>query len=130
MTEVIQISLPALIHRIGGAQTKQAKAIATQYHCELKRVRRSRNWLLVGGAKAVQSFNAELKSQDTQGFRHLIHKLDTALLNHSDKLEPLAEKLARMIAAKPNITLSELMQASECSLAEARLARFNEDTWA
>jgi ribosome recycling factor len=130
MNNTIQVPLPALIHRIGSELTQQAKAIATQYHCELKRVRRSRNWLLVGDAKAVHSFAAGLKLKNQEAFRYLIHKLDTALLNHGDKLESQEEKLARMIAAKPNITLSELMQATECSPAEARLARFKEDAWA
>ncbi|MBB1268648.1 ribosome recycling factor family protein [Shewanella sp. SR44-3] len=129
MNNTIQVPLAALIHRIGSDNTKQAKVIAAQYDCELKRVRRSRNWLLLGEAMDVQSFCRVLKSQHSAAFAHLIGKIDAALLCHGDKLEPLTAKLARLIAATPSITLGELMQITQCSLTEARLARFNADAW-
>ncbi|MCL1090056.1 ribosome recycling factor family protein [Shewanella profunda] len=136
MNEDITISLPSLIHRIGRDAVKQAQGIARQYDCELKRVRRSRNWCIVGGAIQIQSCTAhlqaeqlqQLKAEDGQ-FRYLIQKLDTALLQHVDKLEPLDAKLVRLITNNPAITLGELMQLTQCTITEARLARFQADSW-
>lgn len=135
MTDNITILLPSLIHRIGRDTVKQAQAIAKQYDCELKRVRRSRNWCIVGGAINIQSCTAHLQAeqltnQTVEGaFRYLIQKLTTALLQHTDKLEPLEAKLIRLITENPAITLGELMQLTQCTITEARLARFNADYW-
>ncbi|MGI2196938.1 ribosome recycling factor family protein [Shewanella baltica] len=138
MNDDISISLPSLIHRIGREAVKQAQAIAAQYDCELKRVRRSRNWCIVGAAIKIQSCSAHLQSEpllaqqlianDGQ-FGYLIKKLESALLQHADKLEPLDAKLIRLIADNPAITLGELMQLTQCTITEARLARFQADSW-
>jgi hypothetical protein len=127
MIEDITIPLPSLIHRIGGEKTKQAKVIALQFNCELKRVRRSRNWGVIGEAVNIQSFTEQLKAQNDDNFRYLIKKIETALLGHADKLEPLDAKLVRLIKQTPGITLGELMQLTQCTLTEARVARFKVD---
>ncbi|MGI2120242.1 ribosome recycling factor family protein [Shewanella oncorhynchi] len=133
MNDDISISLPSLIHRIGREAVKQAQAIATQYDCELKRVRRSRNWCIVGAAIKIQSCCAHLKVEQLLmadgAFRYLIQKLESALLQHADKLEPLDAKLIRLITDNPAITLGELMQLTQCTVTEARLARFQADSW-
>ena len=133
MNEAIIISLPSLIHRVGREAVKQAQGVAKQYDCELRRVRRSRNWGLSGEAIDIQLFMRQLKAAQLQreggGFRYLIQKIETALLNHTDKLEPLEAKLARLINDNPNITLSELIHTTDCTTVEARTARFNADTW-
>ncbi|WP_220758629.1 MULTISPECIES: ribosome recycling factor family protein [unclassified Shewanella] len=133
MKQEITISLPSLIHRIGREAVKQAQAIAMQFDCELKRVRRSRNWGLTGEAIGVQSFNQQLKtvqlSTGGSEFTYLTRKIDTGLLSHADKLESLEAKLARLIGEDSNITLAELMHLTNCTLAEARAARFDADIW-
>lgn len=133
MNDDISISLPSLIHRIGREAVKQAQAIAAQYDCELKRVRRSRNWCMVGAAIKIQSCTARLQAEQLLmvdgAFRYLIQKLESALLQHADKLEPLDAKLIRLITDNPAITLGELMQLTQCTVTEARLARFQADSW-
>jgi hypothetical protein len=129
MNEKITISLPSLIHRIGREQVKQAKDIALQHQCELKRVRRSRNWGVTGEAINIQHFSVTLKTESGDEFSYLIKKIETALLDHADKLEPLAAKLVRLITDNPNITLAELIHMTDCTLAEARTARFDADFW-
>lgn len=125
MHDDISIPLPSLIHRIGREAVKRAQAIAVQNGCELKRVRRSRNWSITGQAIAIQSCCGELKGQsDTAEFAFLIKKIDSGLLQHADKLEPLGAKLVRLINQNPAITLGELMQQTQCTMSEARLARF------
>lgn len=94
------------------------------YGCNLKRVRRSRNWQLVGQAEHVQSFMLHLKTLPIDEWRYLIAKIEAELQLNLDKLESLEDKLARVIAASPNITLAELMHATNCTLIEARTARF------
>lgn len=128
MHDDISIPLPSLIHRIGRETVKRAQAIALQHSCELKRIRRSRNWSITGQAIAIQSCCSELKAQsDTAEFAFMIKKLESALLQHADKLEPLSAKLVRLINQNPAITLGELMQQTQCTLSEARLARFEVD---
>ncbi|MGS0676644.1 ribosome recycling factor family protein [Shewanella sp. 125m-1] len=133
MKHEITISLPSLIHRIGREAVKQAQAVAKQFTCELKRVRRSRNWGISGDAMQIQAFSQQLKtvqlSAGSSEFAYLIRKVDTGLLSHADKLEPLAVKLARLITQDPNITLAELMHMTDCTMAEARTARFEADIW-
>ncbi|MBB1321531.1 ribosome recycling factor family protein [Shewanella sp. SR43-8] len=127
MTEDITIQLPSLIRRIGGEKAKQAREIALQYQCDVKRVRRSRNWAITGEAISIQSFIERLKTDNDAGFGYLIQKIATALLGHADKLEPLDIKLRRLIRENPNLTLGELIQLTQCTLAEARVARFDVD---
>ncbi len=139
MNEDIIITLPSLIHRIGGETAKQAKAIALKYESELKRVRRSRNWNLTGDAIKVQTYAAQLKAHqlvsqklNKQGdgeFHFLIKKIETALLGHADKLETLEAKLIRLITQIPSITLSKLVLLTHCTEAEARVARFKAESW-
>ncbi len=93
---------------------------------------------MVGEAIKIQSCSAHLQvellpakqltAKDDQ-FGYLIKKLETALLQHADKLEPLDAKLIRLITDNPAITLGELMQLTQCTITEARLARFQADSW-
>ena len=129
MNDKITISLPSLIHRIGREEVKQAKEMALQHDCDLKRVRRSRNWGVSGEAIKIQQFSVTLKIEHGDKFRYLIQKITTALLDHSDKLEPLDAKLVRLITDNPNITLAELIHITDCTMTEARTARFDADSW-
>lgn len=93
---------------------------------------------MVGGAIKIQSCSAHLQAESLLAkqlkakngqFGYLIKKLETALLQHADKLEPLDAKLIRLITDNPAITLGELMQLTQCTITEARLARFQADSW-
>ena len=121
--EPIDIALPSLIQRIGGENAKQAKMVLQEYDCQLNRVRRSRNWLLRGEAKMIQSCVLRLKVDNAEAFKYLIQKIESSLLAQADKLEPLAMKLQRLMAQNPCMTLAELMQLTNCTVAQARVAR-------
>ncbi|EMK6954291.1 ribosome recycling factor family protein [Vibrio cholerae] len=125
--QAIAITLPSLIHRIGSDTVKRLKLQAQTFDCELKRIRRSRNWQLLGEAALMQNFVIQIKQTEYQEAEYLIRKLETALKQHSDKLEPLETKLQRLISQKPSITLAELMAVTQCSLVQAREARFAQD---
>jgi hypothetical protein len=119
--------LPSLIRRIGGDNAKQAKQLALESGCQLKRIRRSRNWQLIGSEQAVIALLNSLKAQQDEAMRYLIGKLDTQLKSRQELLEPKQDRLLRLVMTRPNITLTELVEITDCTLAEARLARFNAD---
>ncbi|MBR9874468.1 MAG: ribosome recycling factor [Vibrionaceae bacterium] len=121
----LTISLPSLVHRIGGDHAKLAKMIAMEKKCELKRVRRSRNWMVTGEAMDLNRFLEHIKSEESEALRFVINKMEVGLAAHQDKLEPLEAKLIRLIVENPNVTLAELMAETNCTIAQARTARFD-----
>ncbi|HAS8360413.1 TPA: ribosome recycling factor [Vibrio vulnificus] len=122
---IIVIALPSLIHRIGGEVTKQLKSVAADHGCELKRVRRSRHWQISGEALALQAFYDQVRRLEEDSASYLVKKMQLALASHSEKLEPLEDKLQRLVMENPAITLAELMSQTHCSLSQARSARFS-----
>ncbi|WP_233423284.1 ribosome recycling factor family protein, partial [Vibrio metoecus] len=79
----VTVMLPSLIHRIGSDTIKRLKPQAQSLGCELKRIRRSRNWQLVGEAISVQHFVTQIKPTEYQDAEYLIRKLEMALKQHS-----------------------------------------------
>lgn len=124
-SELPCIALPSLIHRIGGENCKYAKAVAAQHQCELKRIRRSRHWQIMGNSANLTLLSSTLQVEENQELDYLINKLQIGLLALNNKPESKAEQLASLIAQQPDITLNELMATTNCTMAEARVARFN-----
>ncbi|CAH8198138.1 ribosome recycling factor family protein [Vibrio aestuarianus] len=120
----LTIPLPSLIHRIGGDNAKRAKQVAFEYGCELKRVRRSRNWQISGEISQLKCVVTKLSEMDQQAMLFLITKVNDKIRTLEEKLEPREDKLTRLVLENPNITLSELMALTNCSVTEARTARF------
>ncbi|ENK2324187.1 ribosome recycling factor family protein [Vibrio vulnificus] len=123
--QLVVIALPSLIHRIGGEMTKHLKSVAAEHGCELKRVRRSRHWQISGEALALQAFYDQVRCLEGDSASYLVKKMQLALASHSEKLEPLEDKLQRLVMENPAITLAELMSQTHCSLSQARSARFS-----
>ncbi|MGR2947770.1 ribosome recycling factor family protein [Vibrio vulnificus] len=123
--QLVVIALPSLIHRIGGELTKHLKSVAADHGCELKRVRRSRHWQIAGEAIALQAFYDQVRRLEENSASYLVKKMQLALASHSEKLEPLEDKLQRLVMENPAITLAELMSQTHCSLSQARSARFS-----
>lgn len=121
------IHLPSLIHRIGGDNVKKAKLIAKENGCELKRVRRSRNWQVSGEPCAQRKLSDSLNFSEPEAFQYLIRKIDERLVIINENSESREEQLKKLVFENPNITLAELMAMTNCSIAEARLARFEVD---
>ncbi|UPW17288.1 ribosome recycling factor family protein [Agarivorans sp. TSD2052] len=124
----LTIPLPSLIRRIGGDNTKIAKQMALECGCLIKRVRRSRNWQLIGEEPAIISLNNKLKALDIEAMAYLCLKLEEHLKAYQEQQEPKQERLKRLIDQSPNITLAELIHITDCTLAEARQARFDSDS--
>lgn len=124
---LITIALPSLIHRIGRTSTLTARELALQYECELKRVRRSRHWQLVGEFAQLELFKQALIDTDVIVYQFMLSKITTALVNVEPPLT-LEQQLAQLILNNPTITIAELVSLTYCSEAEARVARFNNET--
>ncbi|OLQ90175.1 hypothetical protein BIY22_04010 [Vibrio panuliri] len=125
--ERYSISLPSFIHRVGREQSNVTRALATQFGCELKRVRRSRNWLLVGDYSSLSELLVGLRIEDSLAHQFTINKLSVALA----RIEPpvtLEQQLAQLLNNNPNITLAEMMEVTGCDITDARKARFESDT--
>ncbi|WP_104401506.1 ribosome recycling factor family protein [Vibrio penaeicida] len=123
----ISIPLPSLIHRIGGENAKQVKSIALQYQAELKRIRRSRNWQVIAKFEDLRAFSAALIEIDHEAYQFIIKKIDERVEALRELHLPLSDQLSALILANPNITLNELMEKTNCTLAQARTARFEAD---
>lgn len=122
--ETNMIALPSLIHRMGGETVKQAKQIAENHQCRLKRVRRSRNWQLEGKSESITSLLLFLRSEHPESMRYLIDKVSAYQAIHAKPKLSVHEQLLQLVGDNPSITLSEMMSVTHCSVAQARTARF------
>ncbi|MBN7284916.1 ribosome recycling factor [Vibrio cholerae] len=127
--QAIAITLPSLIHRLGSDTVKRLKLQAQAFDCELKRIRRSRNWQLLGEAASMQKFVIQIKQTEYQVAEYLIRRVEAGLRPPSDKIESIEVQLQRLVQQNPSITLAELMAATHYSLMQARAARFAEDSF-
>ncbi|MCG9678684.1 ribosome recycling factor family protein [Vibrio sp. Isolate24] len=122
-TDKLIIPLPSLIRRIGSEQNKQLRVIAKQHHCELKRIRRSRDWQLIGEPEALRELVNSLH-QHASNLEFVLNKLEVFIDFHAPPCESLAAQLEYLLRSNSAITLNELMEQTGCSLSEARSARF------
>ncbi|WP_165313906.1 ribosome recycling factor family protein [Vibrio ziniensis] len=122
--EKLTIHFPSLVRRIGGEKAKELKAIALEHQCELKRIRRSRNWKISGFVEQLCSFNQQIKGDQTVAdYPFVAQKIADAILPLLQASLP--DRLAELIANNQNITLAELMEKTGCTVTQARLAREN-----
>jgi len=125
-TDTLTIAFPSLIRRIGGEKAKALKLIAREHKCELKRIRRSRNWQLTGEANHLDEFAQHLKRLDVvTEFPFVAQKVTEASGPYQQASLPA--RLAELIINNPAITLSEMMEKTGCTIAQARLAREEEE---
>ncbi|MEZ9231019.1 ribosome recycling factor family protein [Vibrio amylolyticus] len=125
--ERVLVALPSLIHRLDGDRVKQAKTRALEYQCELKRVRRSRNWQLIGDPLALKNYRQSFTEELYESFTYLIKKLDQTLATLEFETETIEEKLEKIVISTPNVTLAELIERTDCTMSQARRARFYSD---
>lgn len=121
-SENLVISLPSLIHRIGSEATKRLRIVVKQHGCNLKRVRRSRNWQLIGQFDALKGLLNHLSQQSAE-FDFVLNKLNAHINQSVVSQEYTNERLIEILLADPTITLTDLMERTGCSLIEARFAR-------
>ncbi|WKY60000.1 ribosome recycling factor family protein [Vibrio sp. SNU_ST1] len=107
---MFSVPLNSFVHRV--SDKSQVMASADECGCQLKRVRRSRNWLLVAQEHQLVEFKMMLT-----------HEKDGWIGIAIDKVLPKPVVcLASLLAATPAMTVAQLVMESGCSMAEARRA--------
>ncbi len=121
---MLTVRLPSLIQKIGRERVREMRRIALGYQCELKRIRRSRHWQICGQCLDLKKLAKDSFFFDGESAFHIRNTLISATQQHQESIEPLERRLLSLIRIRPDITLSELMERTDCSIQEARKARF------
>jgi len=88
------------------------KEIATQHCCQLKRIRRSKNWLLIGNQSQLIEISNKLRQKKTLW---IVKAIDEALPKPTFNL-------ALIMKANPSMTVNQLIAETGCTLIKARSA--------
>ncbi|WP_117234392.1 ribosome recycling factor family protein [Vibrio maerlii] len=128
-SHVLSIPLPSLIHRVGKEGRIELQQLAVEHGCVVKRVRRSRNWQVNGELEQLKQLKATLVSQPNDDLDYALRKMEQGLEKATPAIKAISmeESLARLIEQNDAVTLAELMEATNCSMKQAREARFLAD---
>ena len=107
---MFSVPLNSFVHRV--SDKSQVMASAIECGCQLKRVRRSRNWLLVAQEHQLIEFKALLTDEKDGWIAIAIDKV----------LPKPVVCLASLLEATPTMTVAQLVMESGCSMAEVRRA--------
>ena len=106
----ISIQLNSFLHRIDCKAT--LIEIFSQKGCSLKRIRRSKNWLLIGNQNQLTEISESLREGKTLWIADAI---DTALPKPTFNL-------TLIVKSNPEMTVNRLRVETGCTLIEARCA--------
>jgi len=109
-SKILSIQLNSFLHRID-CKAKLLELAALQ-GCSLKRIRRSKNWSLMGSQPQLMELRARLQQKDVLW---IAKEIDKALP------KPTFD-LALIISSHPAMTVNQLMSETGCTPIEARLA--------
>jgi len=90
------------------------KAHIRQQGCELKRIGRSRNWLLTANFDQLQAIIAFIELSGEPSWMWLIKLLKSKYLHLSH------DELLRIASTMEEVTISALIARSDCTIAQAR----------
>lgn len=106
------IILPSFLRRV--LKTSSIKTLIRQQGCELNRIGRSRNWRLQATFEQLERTISAIEISEESSWLWVATHLSKQRKNLSfDMLVTIAQK-------KPEITVTELMQRTDCTIAEAR----------
>ena len=106
------ITLPSFLRRVLKAYA--LKALIREQGCEINRIGRSRNWQLKATFEQLEQTISLIERSEETSWQWLATHLSKQRKNLSfDMLLTIAQN-------KPEITVSELMQRTDCTIAEAR----------
>ncbi|WP_085298642.1 ribosome recycling factor family protein [Cognaticolwellia mytili] len=107
-----QIILPSFLRRV--LKTSSIKTLIRQQGCDLNRIGRSRNWRLQATFEQLERTISAIEISEESSWLWVATHLSKQRKNLSfDMLVTIAQK-------KPEITVTELMQRTDCTIAEAR----------
>lgn len=106
----LSIKLNNFLHRIDCKAT--VIALVTQHDCSLKRIRRSKNWLLTGKQSQLVEISEQLQQGKTIWITDAIQK----------GLPKPSFDLVAITLSNPDMTINRLIAETGCTLIEARVA--------
>ena len=110
--QIPYITLPSFLRRVLKAYA--LKALIREQGCELNRIGRSRNWQLKASFEQLEATISAIEKSTEPSWQWLVTHL-------SKQGKDLAFDVLLSIAKKkPEITISELMLRTDCTIAEAR----------
>ena len=109
-SKMLSIKLNNFIHRIDCKAT--IIELATQHSCSLKRIRRSKNWLLIGNQSQLIEVSDKLRQIRILWIAEAIDKA----------LPKPTFNLTLIMKYNPAMTVNRLMAETGCTLIEARCA--------
>jgi len=86
--------------------------LVNQYNCSLKRIRRSKNWLLTGQQNQLIEIGEQLQQPKTAWIAEAITK----------GLPKPSFDLVAIALSEPGMTINRLIKETGCTLIEARIA--------
>ncbi|MFC5077909.1 Ribosome recycling factor [Vibrio thalassae] len=104
---LISVRLNSFVHRV--EDKAQVIASAALSGCTLKRIRRSRHWLVTGRKEQLAAFALEA------GVGWISVAIEKVLVDYKSPIQQVLER-------NPEATIAELMHESGCTLVEARAA--------
>ncbi|SEG68188.1 ribosome recycling factor family protein [Vibrio hangzhouensis] len=104
---LITVRLNSFVHRV--EDKTRVMDCARAHQCQLKRIRRSRNWTLSGEKDQLVAFAI------SAGVGWISIAIDKALADYKSPIQ-------RVLERNPEVTIAELIHESGCSLVEARAA--------
>ena len=109
-SKIHSVKLNNFLHRIDCKATMIA--LAGEYGCSLKRIRRSENWALIGKQSQLVKISAQLQQKKELWIAVAI----------DNTLPKPTFNLALMLKSNPAMTVNGLMAETGCTLTEARCA--------
>jgi len=109
-TTTLSIQLNNFLHRIDCKAT--IIALVNQYNCSLKRIRRSKNWLLAGQQSQLIEIREQLQQPKMAWIAEAITK----------GLPKPSFDLVAIALSEPGMTINRLIKEKGCTLIEARIA--------
>jgi hypothetical protein len=109
-SKVISIKLNNFLHRIDCKATMIE--LTTQHCCSLKRIRRSKNWLLMGNQNQLVEISNQLRQEKALWIAQTIDKA----------LPKPTFSLTLIMKSNPEMTVNRLITETGCTLIEARYA--------
>jgi len=109
-TTTLSIKLNNFLHRIDCKAT--IIALVNQHGCNLKRIRRSKNWSLTGEQNQLVEVSKQLQQPKTIWIADAIEKA----------LPKPSFDLIAIVLSNPDMTINRLIAETGCTLIEARIA--------
>jgi hypothetical protein len=109
-TTTLTIKLNNFLHRIDCKAT--LIALVNQHGCTLKRIRRSKNWALIGKQSQLAEVSQQLQQPKTIWIADAIQ----------NALPKPSFDLTAIVLSNPDMTINRLIAETGCTLIEARVA--------